>query len=1553
MGSRAAGNLAVRTGQLGAELGTRIEQATKPVPEADDGSTMLDIGQQTDALRTFVFNARPLEKEPELFYGPFMQLGSRLKLGPGWMQFLIDTVTDPLTYATAGTGGFLAKAGLGITEGARAARLTSVLVRGAEEAGGAAALDEMGRALEAAGKILGSPKRAEMLQAARTGDKAFVGLIDEAMKGSTLAPEIATTLQALQKDRKAMAFLLDNSHELLGYEKLPAHLIPQSGYAAKVLTGQATPLLQFGIPSPNPLNLSRQLIGIGYRGEKFLTPFGRTMASYGLRNLKGEPAGMLTEAALRSAKGFSERAYQTGEATLGDLDFTLSHLEAALGVPSDHVAREVGLANLSESAIGKVWKRLPEAFRRQVDKSEFMGKVLGRAQLGFVETDKARLLARDAELDAIAGRAAESARPYGPLTPEAEAALAPEMERRFAQVRRFADLFSMNTLAREGASGEFHLAMSARARAVSQWASIMDGQARDILIRNSGTLNAADDIDSVLRYVREIPEAWEARNVDGVRRLFLAPDKVPKGGLFADRLALSPPLTAHLTEKGLSAEAEGLSWRIGNALDRIGANLQDEKALTGWLEHYWPATFKRNQAFGRRFGEGPEAWSRMSQAVLYEPESLSDIAPELMGDFGKLKEAVKAGKLSPLQTRRVADDLRAALERAGYGRYEPSSLVTAAHALDAYGKALLERRLLIDGPTLGGTVAWNELPRWMQKTLTPEAINGKPNWYGDGSAPPDALAHAYMKITMRSGRPEMVSKAKAASYAADVLGDEVRATAHDEAERLLRVTQRGMTETKAEATASIERLRSARDRAEAGLVEARDRSLAAVREVVADRMAGRKVIKKGEGTIRIRVAKSEDVKLGFQREWALLDDYPEGLAMAKEVRAHVLAQEQALQDKILKGFDTHRSALHETASDAARRLAARRGETSHAIAKSGLEALAGIRGRSVAATFDLHEAARKVGQLSGAPPKAVIHVRKDLASHFIEPFSLWEQHGLNQGAMQALGKLNATLKGTVLLGDVYHMHSLTVNQLAANPTQLWKLLLDPKGDFLPGVKAGAWGETEQFAQLRRGAFVKAGVGAVVGAAAGAGFGEDAQGTATLSVVGALYGAALGAAKLNAAWGKRLALSPEGYEFLHWMARAGWSGRPDDRSIGMVTGWLRNLRNDLVRKHGDQLLVHPIDGARHVNELWEKELWATHHNGGKHWMFATMWADEAPKLEKAAGWASKSAAEQDASKVQLARQLVQFTNNALGGQNVAALLAHPKWIHYARWGLLAPDWTAGRMQMASGYYHGLSLPMQALVGAAAGQAIELAEAGFDTDEIKGMGAVGGAALGVALGQWGARINERMMTQGDVLARRARSAASTALVSGFVVAALMNKALSGHWIWENEEGKKTAIELAGRTETGRKRYAQLGKQWLEAYEFASISEKDQFAVPFFGRLASKLSVPVGALVHLTSNDNGFGPIVSADDSVLQRAYALTKFSLSAVSPILVSGPAALAGRALTGAGVDKGGATEAALRFAGFPLTRSPRPMSSPLNAGAFLNTQAPPLIGAPSLLESRL
>lgn len=309
------------------------------------------------------------------------------------------------------------------------------------------------------------------------------------------------------------------------------------------------------------------------------------------------------------------------------------------------------------------------------------------------------------------------------------------------------------------------------------------------------------------------------------------------------------------------------------------------------------------------------------------------------------------------------------------------------------------------------------------------------------------------------------------------------------------------------------------------------------------------------------------------------------------------------------------------------------------------------------------------------------------------------------------------------------------------------------------------------------------------------------------------------------------------------------------------------------------------------------------------------------------------------KTELARQIVHMSNTVFGGQTWRYLLDRPEFQHIARRFLLSPDWTSSRLALSANMLMNIDPGKQAVLGGIVGQAVEYADAGGDPDKaFSGRGPVFGAAMGLAMGKWGAGIQRRLATKGDFVAKESRRLAAAALMGGYVFANALNMAFTGHFMWDNPEGKKTSINI------GQGDFVSLGKPWVETFEYAGVYEKENYPIPVISRLSTKQAVLPLQYVRLFSNSNRFGgTLMTGDDTALdigKKAFSLT---IQAASPIIFQGPLRYAEDALTGQQTG-GDISTAMLRSAGFRV-------SSPIQYHSLGGTIGAVLSGRPGLRDS--
>lgn len=132
----------------------------------------------------------------------------------------------------------------------------------------------------------------------------------------------------------------------------------------------------------------------------------------------------------------------------------------------------------------------------------------------------------------------------------------------------------------------------------------------------------------------------------------------------------------------------------------------------------------------------------------------------------------------------------------------------------------------------------------------------------------------------------------------------------------------------------------------------------------------------------------------------------------------------------------------------------------------------------------------------------------------------------------------------------------------------------------------------------------------------------------------------------------------------------------------------------------------------------------------------------------------------------------------------------------------------------------------------------------------------------------------------------------LILGYVAANVMNKAFSGHWMFENGTGGQFQLDTGTKDSKDRERYIPL---FGGAVDFVRVPI--EAAVPFFqsGDLSafgsaarSRLSTPVAAAVSLATNTDNFGsPIFGKDKygktlTPMQNLAGAANLATSAVAP-----------------------------------------------------------------------
>lgn len=571
-----------------------------------------------------------------------------------------------------------------------------------------------------------------------------------------------------------------------------------------------------------------------------------------------------------------------------------------------------------------------------------------------------------------------------------------------------------------------------------------------------------------------------------------------------------------------------------------------------------------------------------------------------------------------------------------------------------------------------------------------------------------------------------------------------------------------------------------------------------------------------------------------------------------------------------------------------------------------------------------------------------VYVYKPDAAHLQEAFRLWSQNGDTPGWLRALDRWNANLKGWVLFGDFFHFNTMAVSSLVGDPQGVYRALRDDAGKLLPGVREGG------LPSLLGNAVGRTGLGAAGGLATGAAMGaDDPESLAGFSLAGALYGAAISAAIRNGKAARLRSFNPMGLEDMRRMGMAGWAGRPDDRALGTVQRSLRALRADLIRR-GFGRSADALTGGLHVMDAYEETMWGVLNNGGKQAYFGAMWQPAYAKLQASAAWKAADTEGKAHLERQIATELMQGANNAFGGQSYANLFTDPTFQYHVRRFLISPDWTSSRLAWTASMMGNMGPVKQALLGGAMGTMVDAAQAGFDPDEMSARGPVFGAAMGVALGKWNKFVVRRMRTPGDAYATAGRKMGAAALLGGFATYNLLNYAFTGHFMWDNEEGRRLSVQLPNG------QVYSPGKPFVEAFEWAAIKDTKTYPDPVTGRLRTKLAPVPGAFRIVLNRDSFGGPIISAGASPSDVLYKYGEIAVQSTFPIGLRGFGELGIGAITGS-ADATDASQAIFGVAGLPVKGKVGMVpGQALSIESLQSMLAPPSLGDPTnLLSGRL
>ena len=1192
------------------------------------------------------------------------------------------------------------------------------------------------------------------------------------------------------------------------------------------------------------------------------------------------------DAALRAQdkamRAFRPNPFRSGDATPAHVAYPLQAMTAILGSPSDRMLQELAINAGDDASLRRLHNLLrgeaPDASIPAQAFDDFKEKMVGEQTrtraIGDARAVAGRNQVLQNALDELAATVEGQAARGGKID-EAMRTAWPE------QLRKLHNDFSIGSL-RYDAVRPSH-GLTARATLGTMMAKTTGDAIRGNIRRAYKDRTIRNVMEDLWPRIIDAPDAWRIDAATG--RAFLK-DATAVMAEKTDFPLLKKliqegsaskkgqGLLRHLTEEGVHEDVVEVAQMVGRSLDIIGENLMDTQILRGLLREYFPRVFTANNKFFKAF-----KGSQTQTSTFFEQIGETNVADRVLRDIlgaerGTLESAAR-GKLSFTEARKFTERMAIRLEEAGYGTLKRDGVGILAGYLDGASKALLVKRVFQDLPNISPALTRASIIEDIGEELA-DAID-------------DRSLSKLRRVMLADENPN-------ADLFAEIKGP--RGQTFDPS-----VPMGGSVFRKREEIREAKRLRT----------------LHLAREGVAASLDGARRV----GDIPV-LDTITGASIPFREDWVLLDSFPGGLANRMAIKREV------------------------------RKMVSRR---------------AGSKGiqRKVAGEI------RQVKLDLRAPSKALkaqrTFVYKPDHRLMQEVFGLYDTKGHTSAFWRAYDRWNYGLKGAVLLGDIFHFNTLGVGQFLTNPMSVLAHLRDDFKQLLPGVAEGGF--------KRPGVLASTVAGAAGGAVAGSALGGDEGETVAFSIAGAIYGAVIGAAVRNAKVGQRLFFNPDYLDDMRWMGLGGWQGRPDDRSIGAAQRFLGSMERSLRNSGAPEVLISPITGARHVADLWDEQLWGLMHNGSKHFYFHHRWRALQPELEKSARWGEKTlrksyddllelgakGSDEAAAKVfrpngqpvsfeefrdaerfvmqrELATEIVQSSNNIFGGQNFRFLLEQPQTARTLRRLMLSPDWTLSRLKLGADMLMNMNTPERAAVGATLGAAMEMANHGFDVEEtgVPTRGLAFGALGGVLGGRWAQRSATRMGVQGDVMAGEARRIMGAALAAGYVFFNLVNYGLSGHFMWDNEEGKQLSVELPGRDANGAKKYVSPGKAFKEPFEALAIIEAEKFPIPFASRLGSKLSIPAGAVVRVFGNRTIFGPIASGEDNAAEVGYKLFDFAVDSTTPIIFQGPLRAAAR-IPEQGFDPRDAGLAGLRFGGVPVSGGRR--------GAGVGQQAARLVGGRS------
>jgi hypothetical protein len=308
------------------------------------------------------------------------------------------------------------------------------------------------------------------------------------------------------------------------------------------------------------------------------------------------------------------------------------------------------------------------------------------------------------------------------------------------------------------------------------------------------------------------------------------------------------------------------------------------------------------------------------------------------------------------------------------------------------------------------------------------------------------------------------------------------------------------------------------------------------------------------------------------------------------------------------------------------------------------------------------------------------------------------------------------------------------------------------------------------------------------------------------------------------------------------------GEMKPAEIGAFHILQRGLRGaeQWLKSHNLHPLAEIVTGARKYNQLADLNMWSYYHTGSKFIGWAVLrskFISETPEIMN------------DAVKLrELEFDIMRFMSNATGGQAWNLLGITPFWQRFMRRSVMYPDWNASQIRSATDFL--ANMP------------------GFRES----------VPFGRALSDL---ISPDVMVR-DTRFKLARQFALNSAVYFFATSALLNKAFTGRWVWENSEDawddigdmgvKIPRVELPFRDSEGRKQYMDIAKQLAEPLEF-------MFAPGEFLKRKMGFLPRIGSIAVLGFNPSFDRPVYGFSDGPLEKDMKKVKAVASHFLPISI--------------------------------------------------------------------